>query len=439
MLVRSWVIALTFAVSAMAMAGAGATVVIAESPAAAPKTLTLAEAEQMLAERNLAVLSQKYQVNASKAARLIAGYKPNPTVQVGAEQFPFASPAHDSVPRFFSSNSEAAAQPTYTVQFTKTIERGGKRELRVQQADANVEAAEFQVADTLRTQLFQLRTAFVGAMVARENLQLAQAIVAQYDQVEQLTAVKVQAGDLPPVESARIRAGRLPFVQAAIDAGTAYELAARDLLNLLNYAPDATSPTLAVVGDFVEAPVTRTLVELRAMSLERRPDVQLARRSLMAATRGVDLARAQRSRDVAVTGEYQRVGEDHALGALLQLPLFVSNNQKAGITQAEAQRQSSDALVQQAERQAMTDVEKAYQSYLAARRTLDLYNTDNLNQVRHLQEVADFTYRQGGTSLFEFLETQRNTQQTLIAYNQARANYQIAVWQLEHAVGGPLF
>jgi cobalt-zinc-cadmium efflux system outer membrane protein len=407
-------------------------------PTALPSALTLADAERLLAERSLAVLSQKYQVDASRAARLIAGYKPNPTVQIGAEQFPFASPAHDSVPRFFSTAGDAAAQPTYTVQFTKTIERGGKRELRVQQADANVEAAEYQMADTMRTQLFQLRQAFAGALVARENLRLAQSIVTQYDQVEQLTAVKVSAGDLPPVERARVRAGRLQFAQAVIDAGNTYELATRDLLNLLNYSPGDATPA-QVVGDFTDAPIAQTLDQLRAMSLEHRPDVQLARRNLIAASRGVDLARAQRSRDVAVTGEYQRVGDDHSVGALMQIPLFTYNNQKAGITQAEALRASNDTLVQQAERLATTEVEKAYQSYLAARQGLELYSTDNLNQVRHLQEVAEFTYRQGGTSLFEFLETQRNTQQTLIAYNQARANYQIALWQLEHAVGAPLF
>jgi len=403
--------------------------------------LTLADAERLLAERSLAVLSQKYQVDASRAARLIAGYKPNPTVQFGAEQFPFASSVPNSVPRFWSSNTEAAAQPTYTVQFTKTIERGGKRELRVQQADANIEAAEYMVADTMRTQLFQLRQAFAGALVARENLRLAQAIVRQYDQVEQLTAVKVSAGDLPPVERARIRAGRLQFAQAVIDAGNAYQQSTRDLLNLLNYAPaDAqAAQTAQIVGDFSDAPIAQTLDQLRAMSLEHRPDVQLARRNLIAAARGVDLARAQRSRDVAVTGEYQHVGEDHSVGALMQIPLFAYNNQKAGITQAEALRASNDALVQQAERLATTEVEKAYQSYLSAKQGLELYSTDNLDQVRHLQEVAEFTWRQGGTSLFEFLETQRNTQQTLIAYNQARANYQIALWQLEHAVGAPLF
>jgi outer membrane protein, heavy metal efflux system len=340
------------------------------------------------------------------------------------------------VPRFWSSDLNAAAQPTYSVQLTKLFERGGKRELREQQADATVQAAEFQILDTLRTQMFQLRSAFASALVARDNLSLAESIVAQYDRMVDLTAIKVKAGDLPPVEQSRVRAGRLQFAQAAIDARNAYELATRDVLNLLNLAPGEPR---AITGDFAGAPVTKSLSDLQAMSLEHRPDVQLARRNLTAATRGVDLATAQRVRDVAVTGEYQRVGEDHTVGALMQIPLFVYNNQRAGITQAEAQRHAAEALAQQVQRQAMTDVDKAYQAYVSAQQTLALYNAENLQQVRHLQEVAEFTFRQGGTSLFELLEIQRGTQQTLMAYNQARASYQVALWQLEEAVGAPIF
>jgi hypothetical protein len=59
----------------VAMAAAAA----AQAPAAAG-ALTLADAEQMLVERSLAVAQTRYQLDAAKALRLIAGYKPNPTV-----------------------------------------------------------------------------------------------------------------------------------------------------------------------------------------------------------------------------------------------------------------------------------------------------------------------------------------------------------------------
>src|SRR5213592_4459818 len=102
-----------------------------------PNQLTLAQAETLLVQRNFAVLAARYQVEATRAARLIASYKPNPVLTVGAEQFPIYSPLHD-MPRFFKTNSDAGAQPTYTLRFDKIVERGGKREFRTEQADFQV-------------------------------------------------------------------------------------------------------------------------------------------------------------------------------------------------------------------------------------------------------------------------------------------------------------
>jgi len=412
-----------------------------------PSPLTLAEAERLLVERSLGVENARHLVAAARAARQIAGFKPNPTLQLGAEQFPFASPLPGTVPRFFSTDSNAGAQPTYTVQVTKVVERGGKRELRVAQADESVQSAQFQVLDTLRQQLFQLRQAFANALVARENLRLAESIAQQYDRTEQLTLVKVRAGDLAPMETYRVRAGRLQYVQAVIDARTTYELATRDLLNLLNASPSdivarnasAASAPFEIAGEFTDSPVGLSLDDLRAMTLESRPDVQLARHNLLAAERAVELARAQRARDVWASMEYQRVGDDHSVGLITQIPLFLYNNQRAGITQAEAHRRATEAVLRQVERQASTDVEKAYQSYLAAKQALTLYSTDNIVQVQRLQDIAEFTFRQGNTSLFEFLEVQRMTRQALMAFNQARATYQVSLWQLEQATGKPVF
>jgi cobalt-zinc-cadmium efflux system outer membrane protein len=173
--------------------------------------------------------------------------------------------------------------------------------------------------------------------------------------------------------------------------------------------------------------------------LDLRPDVQLARRNLLAAERGVDLAKAQRTRDIVASVEYQRVGNDQALGVITQVPLFVYNNQVAGITLAEAQRNAAAALLRQSERQAVTDVAKAYAAYLATQQSLMLYSSDNLVQVQKVQDITQFSFQQGSMGLFELLEVQRNTQQAFVAYNQARASYQLSLWQLEQAVGAPIF
>src|SRR5690349_15276505 len=99
-----------------------AAVAQSNAPAPAiPQRLTLSQAEQLLIERNLAVTAAKYQIDASRAAKLIASFKPNPVLTVGAEQLTFAHPFH--------TDSNAGAQTTLTFRVDKTIERGHKREL----------------------------------------------------------------------------------------------------------------------------------------------------------------------------------------------------------------------------------------------------------------------------------------------------------------------
>jgi outer membrane protein, heavy metal efflux system len=441
-----------------------------------PRRLTLAEAETLLLQRNLAVTASRYQVEASRAARLIASYKPNPVLTIGAEQIPFYSPLKGSVPRFFATDPNAGANPVYTFRIDKITERGGKRELRTAQADFQLKASEAQMLDAIRTQLFQLRQAFATALLARENLRLAETTQQQYLHTERLTEVKVTNGDVPGVELYRIRAGRLQYEQTVLQARTSYTQATSDVLNLLGARVEQVTPppkqvaqlsdgagstgagvenssesdaepplseslrgaSLEIVGSFDDGPVFQSPAELREIALAERPDVIAARNTLEAAGRGSLLAKAQRSRDFDIAYEYQRVGDDHSAGVVFQVPLFVHNNYKAAITQADAQRRASEALFHQVELQAVTDVEKAYQGYQSARRVLELYNSQNLIQVEKLRNISTYSYKEGAVSLFELLDAQRTYNQARTAYNQARSDYQVSLWQLEQAVGKPL-
>lgn len=444
-----------------------------------PKRLTLVQAEQLLLQRNLAVLSAKYQIDASRAAKLIASFRPNPVLTVGAEQFNLSSRLFKNITH---TDPNSAAASTYTIRYDQLIERGGKRELRTAQAEAQLQAAEAQMLDTLRQQLFQLRQAFTSAALARENLLLAEQTAQQYDQTVQLTEAKVENGDVAGVELYRVQAAALQYQQAVQQAQTTYQQSTRDILNLLGaradnvsntqiaevakdhslkdgavinaaYTPATTQSNIAAALDqpsllaeapleinfqFDDHPLGKTLDELRQIALAERPDVIAARRLYEAAGKSEALARSQRVRDLSVGTQFQRVGSDQTFGVSLSIPLFVHNNGLAAISQAEAQREAAAALLRQAELQAVTDVEKAYQAYLAARRTLDIYSATTLSRADKLKSVAAFSYKEGALNLLELLDAQRTYNQTMTSFNQARADYQLALWQLEAATGQTL-
>ena len=54
-------------------------------PVDVPRQLTLDTAEQLLVQHNLAVITARYGVDNTRAQRLIASVRPNPTLTLGAE------------------------------------------------------------------------------------------------------------------------------------------------------------------------------------------------------------------------------------------------------------------------------------------------------------------------------------------------------------------
>ena len=139
-----------------------------------------------------------------------------------------------------------------------------------------------------------------------------------------------------------------------------------------------------------------------------------------------------------MAGEYQRVGSDSSIGVVAQFPLFLYNDQKMAAVQATAMQRAADAQYRMARTQAVTDVEKAWQAYLSASRAMELYSGDNLKQVEKLREVAEYSFKEGATTLFELLDAQRTVNLALQAFNQARSDYQMSLWLLEQAIGRTL-
>ena len=438
-----------------------------------PRKLTLAQAEQLLLQRNLELLAARFQVDALRAARLIASFKPNPTLTLGAEQFNLSNKFFKNIAR---TDLNTAAETTYTIRLDKLIERGGKRSTRTELTTYQLNAGEAQMLDAARTQLYELRQAFTNAALARDNLALAETTRLEYDQTIRLTEAKVENGDLARVELYRAQVAALPYQQAVQQARTSYQQATRDILNLLGARVEDVSLIKPVFDDnkaqivnasfhtgdtgdgaidpgradslidapleiefkFDDRPISQTLAELHAIALAERPDVIESRYLYGAATRAVALARAQRARDVLVGVFYQRIGSDNTAGVNVSFPLFVYNKGYAAISQAAAQQESAISLAREAELQALTDVEKAYLAYQSARRILNIYSSSTIDRARRLKTIAWLSYQEGATGLLELLDAERGYNQTISSYNQARADYQSALWKLEQAVGRPL-
>jgi len=302
--------------------------------------------------------------------------------------------------------------------------------------------------------MLQLKQAFLNALLARDNLRVADENLALINSTEQLIKLHVSTGDVAEWDLIKFQSNRVQYQRDLVTARLSYQQSTRDLLNLMGAEPsdvsnivttasDQTAQELAdapleVIGDLSVKPVSLQLDQLQQTALANRPDVIAAMRAEQAAQKSLDLAYALRHRDVDVAVEYQREGGENTVGFIVSIPLFINNNHQGEINQALAQLSVVKTQLSQAKLQAMTDVDKAYKSYQLSKQMLDVYTAETLLKSEESYKIAGVSYKEGASSLLELQDAQRTYNQTRVQYNQAHFDYRMSLYQIEAATGKQL-
>jgi outer membrane protein, heavy metal efflux system len=392
-------------------------------------TLSLDDAVTQTLHRSLVIASARAGVAGAQAQEVTAGYRPNPSLNLGAEQFDLIKPNS-----YLGSDSGAGANRTYTVHVDQQIELGGKRGLRLRTAAAQRRAAEAQVDEARRQQIAAVRQIFVAGLLARDNLRLAEDNVSLDDRTEGVIRTQVDAGHRPQADLISFTVGRIQARQEASAARLAYDQIRTDLLNVLGSEPGTAVPEL--IGD-LEAPTALSPAVDDATALAQRSDVIVARLLADAADAAVDLARSQRAIDPTLGIEYQRVGGTNTAGVTATIPLPMWNNHAGDINQADAARIQAELQWRLIMRQARAEVEKAHQGVLASRAQLNLYSPEMMAKASQVLEIVSHSYQEGATSLLELMDARRAHNQVHLAANQVRYAHRLAAIQLDLALGTP--
>ncbi len=423
---------------------------------AGTRVVTLDQAERMLLERNLNVIAAQRGVDAVRAQRLVASSLPPAQVSIGNNFAEFNSTQNGNRiegARFISPANNIA------LGLTVLIETGGKRTLRTRLAEQNIAVAEAQVLDALRGQFFQLRQAFIAALAARANLEVALANRGTLDRTEALLRRQLQDGALPEGDLLRFQASRLPFEAEVTGAAQNYAAAVAQVavalaldaaaFNAPSSASSALPPiALDVRGRFdVTATPGATREEL-AEAVQNRADVVAATRAAAAGAANTSLAESQRWRDVTLNGGWSRsrLSQDlpsstQPLNATnqftfnLSVPLFTNQIVTGQVGTAAGQQAQLEAQARLALLQGRADFATAWAAYEQSRALLRLYTGGALNRAELAYRSAEQAYLAGGRSLLDVLDALRTLNATRVGLNNARAAYLTALAQLEFATG----
>ncbi|MEO7403442.1 MAG: TolC family protein, partial [Burkholderiales bacterium] len=390
------------------------------STAAVNPALSLQAAEGLIAERNRDVLLARRTAAGVDADVLTAGARPNPNLSFGLSSINPSAGIGAGTPR-----DKAIDQ---FIRLDQLIERGGKRELRIDAAKGRASAARSDVNEIVRQQRLAVGLAYYDLLLAQDRTRITAETLELYGNTLAAADRRLKAGDIAPADVSRIRVDAL---RAETDARTADADRVRAQLALASLlAAEPQARDIQGMDPWPDAAAAMAPADVDAQ-IAQRADVRAAAARLEAARVARDLARSLRTRDVSVGAQFDRyptsgsnqLGSGNSFGVSMSLPLFWRYGFEGEISRAEADYTLALDTVERARAVARADVARAYAELNSFRARVERYDRAVLPEARRSAEFAEFAYKNGAIGVMDLLDARRVLRATQLEASQARADH----------------
>lgn len=376
--------------------------------------LTLDEAIRLALAVNPDLIAIRREVEAAAALRVQAGLLPNPTISYSLED----------VRRGIWTSSVTVTQP---------FELGGKRAARVRAAEGAATVAQADVS----VRRVEVRAAVVqfyyDVLAAQQRERLALASVDLARRAVDVTARRVEAGRVSPVEETRARTAEAAARVEVSQARTELDNARQRLASLFGERAPRFE-TVAGGLDDLKLPDEPAAVAAR---LARAPELVRARAEIERRAAAEALARTQRIPDVAVNAGNVSIPEAqvraNVVGVSVNVPLF--NRNQGNIAEAVVRTEQAREQLAAAEVRIHAEVLQAQRRLSAARRETALVRDEILPGARGALDAATRGYELGRFGFLDVLDAQRTLFAAQGQFVRAVADAYQSAAELERLLG----
>lgn len=386
--------------------------------------LSLREALAAALLHNPRLQAASYGPRVAEARILQAGQRPNPEVEFGVEGFGG------------DGELEGFGGAETTLSLGQTIELGGKRQRRVEAAEAGLSVARTEYEAARLEVMTETTLLYVAAVELRRRIEVAEGVLALAEEAADVARRRVEAGDVAPTDRTR---ARLLTSSARIEVDRLRRrlvVARRELAAMWG----ATEPTFGpLTSGFDAVREVPALAELDAR-LDDHPRLRLAAAEVERLRAVADLERSRGVPDVTVGAGVQYKGEVDepglVAGVSIPLPLFDRNQGNALAARLEAVRAVSDRQATRVElstrlARAHGDLEVAYHEARAV-------ESDLLPAAEQAFDAVRRAYGEGKEPYLAVLEAQRSLTEARARLVEAVSDYHRARAEVEGLVAAPL-
>ena len=407
-------------------------VLLVATNAFAQQSFTWQEIKAKFEAANPTIQAARVNIDESRAAEITAYLRPNPDFSFGVDQInPFST---QPPPTGGNNVYNPFLYTEPSASFSYLHERRHQRELRLEAAKRTTDVAASTFLDQVRTLTYTLRNAFVQTLQAKAVQQNAKENLDYWDRELAVNRNRFTAGDLAEADLMRLELQRVQFESDFETATVNLRTNKIQLLQLLN---DRTPlDQFDITGPYDFSDHMMPLQDFRNTALESRPDLKAAVQNVELAKSNHRLAVANGATDPTFSIDAARnppIAAYVGISVSIPLRIFDRNQGEKARTQLDISR--NERLRDATEAQVFNDVDSAFVTLQSGVTLLQSYKTKYLKIAQDVRDKIEFSYRNGGASLLDYLDAEKSYRDTRLAYLNLIGSYLTAAAQMNLAAG----
>lgn len=400
--------------------------------------LTLADAEKLFVNKNLTLLAQKYQVEATKALIIQARLWSNPNLSgsiliLNNKTVTDANGKNATLHKYFDFSSSGEQ----SFQIGQLITIAGKRKNGIKVAQQNAIAAEDQFYDLMRTLKAQLRIDFYSIYYNQQSQGIYSQEINALAKTQAAYTELLAKGFIAKKEVLRIQAQLFALENELIALNAQISQSEADLNILLAgngiyYVPQVDTAKLNKI-----TVSTYSLAALNDTALANRYDLKLASANLESSKFSLKLQKSLAIPDPTIGYSFDRNGSyvpsSKFLSIGFDIPVF--NRNQGNIKNASFNIKNNEAQFLNQQKVVEGDVYKAYNAAMQNEKMVRSFDPGFARNYKLLVQEVLKNYQKRNIGLLEFLDYYDSFKQNVLQTNSLLLNRINAYEQINFAVG----
>lgn len=329
----------------------------------------------------------------------------------------------------------SGSRSEFSLGLSQEFEIGGQRGHRKQIARFTIEKVKAEITRMQWLLKSNTEETFYRILLQQKRLEFADRVISLTEDLVAITSGKFSSGYAPQYD---VNFAKLELQKAVMEKASVKNQLDVSKYKLNNLIGRSWQLELTAVGELFKQDLTTDLEQLKSDAINNRSDLQALQFEQKAASSRTDLAKALKRPNLKLSLLYDNEFDKKSFGGMVSFPFNLFNRNQGDIASSIANQKSIELRSAFLKTLIETEVAISFSEAKLAFKEVQILEENMLGLAKINMDLLQQAYSRGEIEIIEVIAAQRAFVETETSYLEALFNINVAVVNLEKAVGGKI-